>query len=217
MLYRCLQSPDATTLTTPDDPAEWLLESKNKWPKWISFTMDRWKGIVEAKLRRHRVRVDYNPLSSFFCPLRAYIDFCAVSGHGGVIQAEQNKPVISERRFVPLFPAFSRAGGFTHYLAPTVSFLGNYVSLVLHAAFSEMAPRPPTPHSLRVVALIWALRCHCSEWKSKKCGRWFGENLKSWEKYARSGEKYVEEYFRKGLLDPIFKFWRFTDCFVCEL
>merc|ERR1711904_637975 len=111
-----------------------------------------------------------------------------------------------------MFPSFDGAG-FDHYRAPTVKFLETHVTSILKISFSSMAPKYPTPHSIRVVALIWALRCHLTEWRSKKCGRWFGESNQCWSKYARSGETYVEKYYRKGKLDPVFKFWRYTDCF----
>ena len=43
------------------------------------------------------------------------------------------------------------------------------------------------------------------------------QDLKNWSKYARVGEAFVEQYFRKGKLDPAFRFFRFTDNFVGEV
>jgi hypothetical protein len=134
-----------------------------------------------------------------------------------VIQRQQAGIVVSERRFVPIFPKFAKDGGFSHFSALTEDFLQERVTHVLRRAFPEMAPIPPTPHSLRVVALIWALRCMLQQHRSKLCGRWFGENNKSWAKYARAGEDFVEQYYRKGKLDPVLRFWRFTDNYVGEI
>jgi hypothetical protein len=41
-LFSNMFSPDATTLETPNDSDEWLLECRAKWPKWFSLVLDRW-------------------------------------------------------------------------------------------------------------------------------------------------------------------------------
>lgn len=85
---------------------------------------------------------------------------------------------------------------------------------MLARAFSHMAPNLPTPHSLRVVGLIWYLRCQVHAERAKLGGRWLGLNLKSWNKYARGGEQAAEKYRRAHKIDPVFSFWCARDSFV---
>lgn len=119
-----------------------------------------------------------------------------------------------------MFPKLLLDGTFDLHSACGVGFVASSIGKVLHHCFTRgdfetSVKRCPTPHALRAVGLIWALRCFCDEHRAKLCGAWLGLNAKHFTKYIRGGCEKREFYSRQGKPDPIFVFWRFTDNFVC--
>jgi hypothetical protein len=158
------------------------------------------------------VRTDRNRISPRFCPLLAYVDFAACSSLYTAIAIEQEKPT-SAQRFVAMWPRLT-AAGVDPYTAATEAQFDALLKPVFARAFAARAPKLPTPHSLRVVGLIWHLRCQVPQERTKLCGRWLGLNLKSWSKYARGGEQAAEQYRRQKKMDPMYCFWCAHDSFI---
>lgn len=206
--------PDATTLLTPDCPDEWHVEATVPTPKWFSFVVHSWKAPSKKHIKKHRVRTDSNPISPHYCPLIAYVDFASCSTLALALMQEQQKP-LAERRYVALFPALT-SHGIDPYSPASEGLIERLLKPVFQRAFPHLAPLYPTCHSLRVVGLIWYLRCQVPQQRSKLAGRWLGLNLKSWSAYARGGEAAAEKYRRPGRsqIDPVFMFWRASDSFV---
>ena len=202
---------DACSLETPNDLEEWMLETTIPTPKWFSFVFSSWKGVGKEHVKPHRVRCDRNMISPFYCGVHAYMEFACASGLGEVIALEQSKPG-PDRAYVPLFPWY-HANGFDFYRPVEETMLDTLLNPVLNMAFPEFAI-PITPHSMRVVACIWHLRCCIEEHRTRLGGRWLGMNLQAWERYARGGSDAAEVFRRKGVIDPIFMFWCASDSFV---
>ena len=108
-----------------------------------------------------------------------------VTGHAEKIaQAQQVK---TNMPFVPMFPAFVNYSKdkFDHGRAPRSEFIRTELAKVFDIAFADPEDATvvdkkwnlsgfPTAHSLRASAVLWALRCHCPEYRAKRCGRWLG-------------------------------------------
>jgi hypothetical protein len=151
-----------------------------------------------------------------FCPLHAYTEFAACSGLAVAIAQEQAKPT-PDREYVAMWPRYSRDQGVDPFHAATEDQHDRLLGPVLRATYKlnpQLAKKCPTGHSLRVVGLIWYLRCQVVQHKAKLSGRWLGLNLKSWDKYVRGGEEKAEEYRRAQKVDPVFMFWCARDSFV---
>ena len=209
----CVQCPNACSVLVPDNADEWSMEAKVPLPDWFSFVIHSWKGCKKKYLKPHRVRTDRNRISPMFDPVQSYVDFAACCTLADAIAFEQSRP-LGEQRYVALFPSYTCDGGVDPYTPASETLVEKLLAPVFARAFAHMAPHLPTPHSLRVVGLIWYLRCLVSQDRSKLCGRWLGLNLKSWSKYARGGEEAAEPFKRAGKLDPIFSFWCARDSFV---
>ena len=209
--YVVCQCPDACTLETPTDSTEWFIETELPMPMWFSFIFHGWKGVQQDHVKAHRVRCDRNLISPKYCPVHAYTEFACTSGLGHVLYMEQQKPG-PERGYVAMFPYFTKHE-FDFYRPCTESMLDDILKPLLQRAFPDSAV-PIVPHSIRVVACIWHLRCRIEEHRVRLGGRWLGANLKAWERYARGGSEVAESFRRKGVVDPVFMFWCATDSFV---
>ena len=207
----CAQCPNACSIKTPQDADEYTLESGLKLPKWFSFIFRSWKGVTLKDMKEHVVRTDYNPISPDFCPMTGYLEFCAVTGLGNVINRENAKPM-ADRKYVPMWPAVVD-GSFALYEPIDVVSIKNMLQPALDSAFAELDP-VPTPHSLRAVGLVWFLRCQVPAIRAKLAGRWLGKNAVNFDKYVRGGEVEAERYRRRQQIDPIFSFWCAKDNFV---
>lgn len=205
--------PDAVTIETPNDLDEWDIESGVcELPNSFSWICHKWKATHSAHCKAHRLRTVRNMISPLYCPMLAYMDFAASCSLTFAIAIEQKKP-LGQRYFVAMFPMLS-GKGVDPYTPATVTMMDSLIGPVLRDAFPQLAPNIPTPHSLRVVGLIWYLRCQIPEERSKKAGRWMGLNLKSWSKYTRGGSEEAAKWRAKQQLDPVFYFWCAQDSFV---
>ena len=145
-----------------------------------------------------------------------------VTGHAEKIaQAQQVK---TNMPFVPMFPAFVNYSKdkFDHGRAPRSEFIRTELAKIFDIAFADPEDATvvdqkwnlsgfPTAHSLRASAVLWALRCHCPEYRAKRCGRWLGGGDANWSRYAQNGSTERKTYLENRQMDPVFSLWRFTD------
>ena len=111
---------------------------------------------------------------------------------------------------------------FDHCRAPRSEFIRTELAKVFDIAFADPEDATvddkkwnlsgfPTAHSLRASAVLWALRCHCPEYRAKRCGRWLGGGDANWSRYAQNGSAERKTYLETRQMDPVFSLWRFTD------
>ena len=170
-----------------------------------ALTHSRTLSLSRLCLFLQRVRVDFNPISTTYCPVHNTLEFHAVSGLGDVVAYEMGKPE-SERLPVYMFPEYNEATHrFDFYEKAGTAKIWDWVNRALVGAGLEGC----TPHSLRASACVWGIRCFAEAEYVRAAGRW-SQLGASFGKYFRKGSQLREHFLSINEEDPIFRFWKWT-------
>lgn len=204
------------SLSFPSDAAEWARVNGVCIPHWLQFNIRGWKSPKDTSVKPQRVQIDSNRCTEKayeFCFVYALVAFGAATGIAAVYAAQEP----DNHMFIPMFPRYIEGIGAVDYRrTATVLWMRTqlnslFENKVLRERFAAIGvPRQLRPHSLKSVAMIWALRSKL-EWPQAKMNcRFIGSNDGHADKYAQRAQASLVRDAQGRQQDPLFSFWRMT-------
>ena len=158
---------------------------------WVGFIIRSYKSPNPKFVHPHKVEIMSNQTKEGafkYCWCYALLEFLAHSGAASYLSHMLSLPA-QEQQFVPMFPFYDADTGLFDFRRTVEA---SWVKAMLKKVFSHPSVQPylcpngvrATPHSLRAVGFIWALRSGL-EWSiAKQCARVLGLNDKHASKCA---------------------------------